>query len=216
MITEQTPADERLCAALVRHLESGFEQVVLAYQHRLYGFALRLSGNAQDAEEIAQDAFVRAYRALTTYTTEQTALLHLRPWLYQIALNVFRNRVRGLRIAETPLDGKDDEGDSVALHLEADAREQPERALAAAESERALAGLIAALPEHFRIAVVLRHIEGLSYGEMAALLGLPTGTLKAHVHRGVKLLRASLESLESQESRASRELHDAASVSEVG
>jgi RNA polymerase sigma-70 factor (ECF subfamily) len=65
-----------------------------------------------------------------------------------------------------------------------------------------LAGLIAALPEHFRIAIVLRHIEGLSYAEMAALLGLPTGTLKAHVHRAVKQLQKALDHLEYDESNS--------------
>jgi RNA polymerase sigma-70 factor, ECF subfamily len=188
-------SDERISASLVTNLEDGFERLVIAYQHRLYGFALRLAGNQQDAEEIAQDAFVRAYRALSTYAPPQTATLRLRPWLFQIALNVFRNRMRLVRPQQVPLDQAGEDGE-VLLQLEADRREQPEQMLDSAESERRLAGLIAALPEHFRIAIVLRHIEGLSYAEMAALLGLPTGTLKAHVHRAVKQLQKALDILE--------------------
>jgi RNA polymerase sigma-70 factor, ECF subfamily len=187
--------DERISASLVTNLEDGFERLVIAYQHRLYGFALRLAGNPQDAEEIAQDAFVRAYRALSTYAPPQTATLRLRPWLFQIALNVFRNRMRLVRPQQVPLDQAGEDGE-LLLQLEADRREQPEQMLDSAESERRLAGLIAALPEHFRIAIVLRHIEGLSYADMAALLGLPTGTLKAHVHRGVKQLQKALDILE--------------------
>jgi RNA polymerase sigma-70 factor (ECF subfamily) len=194
-MTENIQTDERLCTALVANLESGFEALVLAYQHRLYGFALRLSGNAQDAEEIAQDAFVRAYRALMTYTPPQTATLRLRPWLFQIALNVFRNRIRGAPRAphQVPLDtsGEADLQD----RLIAGTGDQPEQAVVNNEGERLLTQLISALPEHFRIAIVLRHIEGLSYSEMAALLGQPAGTLKAHVHRGVKQLRVALDSL---------------------
>jgi RNA polymerase sigma-70 factor, ECF subfamily len=195
-MTEYIQADERLCTALVANLESGFEALVLAYQHRLYGFALRLSGNAEDAEEIAQDAFVRAYRALSTYTPPQTATLRLRPWLFQIALNVFRNRIRGAikPLYQVPLDtsGEGDQSD----RLIASAGDQPEQAVVNSEGERLLTQLISALPEHFRIAIVLRHIEGLSYTEMAALLGQPAGTLKAHVHRGVKQLRVVLDSQE--------------------
>ena len=86
--------DQDVSAALAADLEGSFEQVVVAYQNRLYGFALRLTGSPQDAEEITQDAFVRAYRALATYPAMRIRTLALRPWLHQILLNVFRNRVR--------------------------------------------------------------------------------------------------------------------------
>jgi RNA polymerase sigma-70 factor (ECF subfamily) len=210
-MTEYIQTDERLCTALVANLESGFEALVLAYQHRLYGFALRLSGNAEDAEEIAQDAFVRAYRALLTYTPPQTATLRLRPWLFQIALNVFRNRIRGAIKPphQVPLDTSV-EGDLVERFV-AGAGDQPEQAAVNSEGERLLTKLISSLPEHFRIAIVLRHIEGLSYSEMAALLGQPAGTLKAHVHRGVKQLRVALDSLEPGSPYSS----DQAAMSEV-
>jgi RNA polymerase sigma-70 factor, ECF subfamily len=210
-MTEYIQTDERLCTALVANLESGFEALVLAYQHRLYGFALRLSGNAEDAEEIAQDAFVRAYRALSTYTPPQTATLRLRPWLFQIALNVFRNRIRGATKPphQVPLDTSG-EGDLVDRFI-ACAGDQPEQAVVNNEGERLLTQLISALPEHFRIAIVLRHIEGLSYSEMAALLGQPAGTLKAHVHRGVKQLRVALDSVELESPYSSNQ----AAMSEV-
>lgn len=219
-MSEHCENDERLCAGLVANLESGFEALVLAYQHRVYGFALRLSGNAEDAEEIAQDAFVRAYRALSTYTPPQTATLRLRPWLFQIALNVFRNRVR--RPAVTPrqvsLDGSAE--NDPADRLMAGDSDQPEQAAMTGEGERILVRLIADLPEHFRVAIVLRHVEGLSYAEMAALLGQPVGTLKAHVHRGVKQLRTALDALEDElpdgSGRSSqRNLGSRAAMSEV-
>jgi RNA polymerase sigma-70 factor, ECF subfamily len=183
---------QALCQALVENLAAGFEQVVLAYQHRLYGFALRLCGSPRDAEEIAQDAFVRAYRALAGYDAARRRALKIRPWLFQIALNIYRNRLRRRHVAETPLDVGDE--DSPPMRIEADSRERPDVAFDSSEESRDLAALIAAQPEHLRTAVVLRHVEGLSYDEIAALLDQPVGTVKAHVHRGTRLLRSALAS----------------------
>ncbi len=187
-------AEDELCIMLNGDLDSGFEQMVLAYQHRLYGFALRLSGNRQDAEEIAQDAFVRAYRALPGYSVEQRDTLAIRPWLYQIALNVYRNRVRRHTLRQVPLDAGDDDDDrgSPAYQIESDRRERPDIAAEAGEDRRELAELLTALPEHLRVAVILRHVEGMGYDEIATLLAQPVGTVKAHVHRGTQRVREAL------------------------
>jgi RNA polymerase sigma-70 factor (ECF subfamily) len=184
-----------LALALATDLDGHFERLVRTYQDRLYGFALRLSGCAQDAEEIAQDVFVRAYRALARYPTEQIRALALRPWLYQIALNVFRNTRRSRRLAVTSIDRitSHNSDEVTPLDLEDDGRERPEVLAEIRETRRDLAALLAALPERYRAAVVLRHVEGLSYGEAAALLGQPVGTVKANVHRGTRLLRAAIE-----------------------
>ena len=97
-------------AALAEDLDGQFELLVRTYQDRLYSFALRLSRSREDAEEIAQDAFVRAYRALKTYAPERIAALSLRAWLYQIALNVTRNRFRRRRPVHVSLEGPAGEG----------------------------------------------------------------------------------------------------------
>src|SRR5450432_2399213 len=93
-----------LPAALANDLDGHFEALVLAFQDRLYGFALRFCANREDAEEIAQDAFVRAYRALQKYPPDRIRSLSLRAWLYQIALNVARNRFRRKRHRLVSLD----------------------------------------------------------------------------------------------------------------
>jgi RNA polymerase sigma-70 factor (ECF subfamily) len=186
--------EDDFAVALAADLDGTFERMVRAYQARLYGFALRQTcGNAQDAEEIAQDAFVRAYRALRTYPPERVRALAVRPWLYQITLNVARNRRRGRRLRLVPLDAGED-GATSDGHQAPAAREEEQPDLIAERTEGAaeLATLVTALPDRYRAAVVLRHIEGLSYGEAAHVLGQPIGTVKANVHRGVRLLRASL------------------------
>jgi RNA polymerase sigma-70 factor, ECF subfamily len=186
-------ADQALPETLATDLDGSFELLVLAYQHRLYAFALRLTGSPQDAEEIVQDAFVRAYRALTKYPAARIRTLALRPWLYQIALNVFRNRMRHRQLQLVPLDrGREEE----IPEVEDDKEPRPDTALERDELKVLLGTLVAALPERYRVAVVLRHMQGLSYGEMAVMLKQPLGTIKANVHRGVRLLREALDDQE--------------------
>lgn len=182
-------AETKLLAALASNCDAAFEQVVYAYQGRLYAFALRLTGNPQDAEEIAQDAFVRAYQALATYDSQRIRTLALRAWLYQIALNVFRNRVRGRRLPLVPLEG---EGDEPVIEIEDDARARPEEQLLRSEGREELGALVLRLAPRLRVAVVLRHVEGMSYCEIATLLDEPVGTVKSNVHRGTLQLRRAL------------------------
>ncbi|HSE96284.1 MAG TPA: RNA polymerase sigma factor [Methylomirabilota bacterium] len=181
--------DNSLPAALAADLDGTFEAVVLAFQDRLYAFALRLTGSPGDAREIVQDALVRAYRALRGYPADRRRTLALRPWLYRITLNVTRNRGRARRRVTLPLDVLGTDG-----HPEppADAADRPEARLLGAERRRVLARLLAGLPDRYRAAVVLRHVHGLGYAEVAAILGQPVGTAKANVHRGLGLLRTAL------------------------
>lgn len=179
--------DDDLPAALAADLDGHFERLVLAYQQRLYAFALRLTSQPRDAEEIAQDAFVSAYRALALYPAERVRDLALRPWLYQITLNAARNRARVRRPATTPLD---EEG--MYTEPAAAAEQQPESRAESAERAGELAALVAELPERYRVAVLLHHVACLGYGEAALILGHPVGTVKSDVHRGIRLLRDAL------------------------
>jgi RNA polymerase sigma-70 factor (ECF subfamily) len=184
--------DETLTRELATNLDGTFEALVRAYQDRLYGFGLRLTGSPRDAEEIAQDAFVRAYRALARYPAERVQTLKLRPWLFQVTVNVARNRARTRRPPETALVSADGSRDGLA-ELPADPAEQPEQVAERHAERDQVAAVVAALPERYRAAVVLRHIQGLSYQEIAAVLGQPAGTVKSNVHRGVAALRATLD-----------------------
>ncbi|HEX9067824.1 MAG TPA: RNA polymerase sigma factor, partial [Ktedonobacterales bacterium] len=89
---------------LVTDLARGFECLVREQQHHVYAFAWSLTGNPQDAEDVSQEAFIRAWRALCGYDRERIRALRPRPWLFAIAHNVWRNRVRGKRLPTGPLD----------------------------------------------------------------------------------------------------------------
>jgi RNA polymerase sigma-70 factor (ECF subfamily) len=155
-----------------------FERMVHEHQDRVFALGFALTGNRHDAEEVAQDTFLRAYRALVTYPPDRIRELKQKPWLHRIALNVVRNRVRGIRPRLVELNGSEPDRalgpeDGALLKMEMDA----------------LAVRVAALPTRYRAAVVLRHVQELSYEEAAHALGQPVGTVKANVHRGLKLLR---------------------------
>jgi RNA polymerase sigma-70 factor (ECF subfamily) len=182
MIDEQS-----LSAHLAADLDGHFEHLVRTYQDRLYSFALRLTGSRQDAEESTQDAFVRAYRALQGYADERRRALRLRPWLYQITLNVVRNRVRRPMLVTVAVDGP------VGNGLAARSDERPEHLALLTETQSQLATALARLPRRYATAVVLRHVQGLSYAEVAEVLDQPVGTTKSDVHRGLRLLRVALE-----------------------
>jgi RNA polymerase sigma-70 factor, ECF subfamily len=184
--------DETLTRGLAADLDGTFETLVRTYQDRLFAFGLRLTGSPRDAEEIAQDAFVRAYRALWRYPSERIETLKLRAWLFQVTVNVARNRVRARRLAEVPLLSEDGTVERLADRPDSDA-EGPEQAAERHDEQQHLAAIVATLPERYRAAVVLRHIQGLSYQEIAAVLGQPAGTVKSNVHRGVAYLRAALD-----------------------
>jgi RNA polymerase sigma-70 factor, ECF subfamily len=158
--------------------ERVFERLVRDNQDRVYAVSLALTGNRHDAEEVAQDTFMRAYRALMTYPPERVRDLKQKAWLHRIAVNVFRNRVRGARPRLVELNGS-----------EPDHGSGPEEDVIRRAEIDALAARVACLPLRYREAVVLRHVHELSYAEAAEALGQPVGTVKANVHRGLKILR---------------------------
>ncbi len=178
-------APEELTQWLARDLDASFEEVVRTHQHRLFALALGMCGNPHDAEEVAQDTFVRAYRALKRFSPERLAELKLAPWLSRIAVNVVRNRVRSRRPELTLLDGA--EAESVEVP---ERRAGPERTVLARAGVRRLAGLVAALPPAQREAVLLHSVQQLTYAEVAGALNLSEATVRSNVHRGLQALRA--------------------------
>lgn len=183
--------DLALTARLAVDLDRAFASLVAGHQDRLYSIALRFLGEPRDAEEVAQDALVRAYRAMTAYDAERIRALRLRPWLASITVNLARNRRRRLDERRPPqqLEPLVDAG---AEPRDADERGGPHGRAARRETVRTLASALLALPPGPRAAVILRHVDGLSVAEAAAALDRPEGTVKAHASRGLAQLRRLL------------------------
>lgn len=175
---------DALCERLATDVDAAFPELVGAHQDLVFGVALRVARNEAAAQDVAQDAFVRAYRALKRYPPQRVRELHVRPWLARIALNAARNELRAKRVH--------DELDETATVV-ADPADGPLRAAERNDDKRMWARLLAQLPDRYRLAVALRYIDDLSYPELAEALDRPLGSVKSDVHRGTALLRAAYD-----------------------
>lgn len=157
-----------------------WEDIVRDHSTRVYRLAYRLTGDPHDAEDLTQDVFVRVFRSLSTYRPGS-----FEGWLHRITTNLFLDSVRRrARARVQPL------GDAEQFLVDADA--EPGQRLHDALLDPDLQSALDALPPDFRAAVVLCDIEGLTYEEVAAILGIKLGTVRSRIHRGRRLLRARL------------------------
>ncbi|MFQ6131835.1 MAG: RNA polymerase sigma factor [Armatimonadota bacterium] len=165
-----------------------FDELVQRHQRPVYNVCLRMLGDRDEAADLSQDAFVRAYSRLTRFERGRA----FRPWLLRIAINLCLNALRGRRPA-LPVDhGDSSEAGVVVLRAES---QGPDQALEARELTTEVQRAVLSLPETYRAVAVLRHVEGMKYEEIAEVTGLPMGTVKTHLFRAKNLLRQSLAHL---------------------
>jgi RNA polymerase sigma factor (sigma-70 family) len=168
---------------LAGDLDRAFPDFVTEMQGLVFNGARRWLPARQDAEDVTQEVFVKAYRALQGYPAEQVGDLRLRPWLFTITLNLCRNhaRTRSRRpnqvgLGRTDVPGRDTTDQSAIETLTVDEWRQR----------------LGQLTVRQRDAIVLRHVVGLTYDEIAEVVGRPAGTVKSDVHRGLDRLRSIL------------------------
>ncbi len=161
-----------------------------SYQRPVYSVALRMVGRVEDAEDITQETFVRLFRALDRYDPSRP----FRAWLFTIVSRLAidhlrRRRVRLISLTEPLPENAGEERERDLL----DPGAGPEQLAIENEEERDAEELIQSLPPHYRIVVIMRHLQDLSYEEIAEALHLPLGTVKARIHRARALLKEKLE-----------------------
>jgi RNA polymerase sigma-70 factor (ECF subfamily) len=178
---------------LIRRCRSGderaYRELVRRYQRQVYSIALRMVRSSEDAEDLAQETFVRMFRALDRYDLERP----FAAWLFTIASRLSIDHLRRKRIRPISLFRRDAESDEEWTIEVEDPGLKPDEVTVHAEEERRSTDLIDSLPEHYRIVVMLRHQQDLSYEEIAEALKLPLGTVKARIHRARALLRSRIE-----------------------
>jgi RNA polymerase sigma-70 factor (ECF subfamily) len=172
-----------------------FDQLVERYHKQAYNIAYRMAGNHADAEDLTQEAFIRAFRFFGQYRRE----LPFDSWLYKIMSNVFIDRLRRrpkvkIRSIDQPV--TTDEGE--AQFEIADPSDGPEDIVLSQEMDSRVQAALENLPEAFRITVIYADIEGLSYEEIAEATKTNIGTVRSRLHRGRRLLRDRLKKFEHQ------------------
>lgn len=168
---------------LVQRVQSGdkrsFDILVLKYQHKVVNLVLRYVHDHDTAEDVAQEAFIKAYKGLKSFRGESAFYT----WLYRIAINSAKNYLvsQSRRLPDIDIDAEEAEqfaGESALREYAT-----PERELLTAEMQRAINGAIEALPEDLRTAIILRELEGMSYEEIAEAMECPIGTVRSRIFR---------------------------------
>jgi RNA polymerase sigma-70 factor (ECF subfamily) len=192
-----TPADTDLM--LVERTVAGdqkaYELLVLKYQRRIERLIGRMVRDTDLVEDIAQETFIRAYRALAQFRGEA----QFYTWLYRIAVNTAKKALGDLKrdplVSENALRGGDEEDETSAVENELTTAETPETVLAAKEIAAAVNSAMEALPEELRQAVTLREIEGLSYEEIAEVMNCPIGTVRSRMFRAREAISVKIKPL---------------------
>ncbi len=181
--------DVALDVALVERHRCGdmqaFDEVYERFGEMVYNLALRLAGNREESADLTQEIFLRIYRHLGSFGGRST----LKTWVFRIAINHCRDRLSRHIPTMQSIDADPEEGSAMIADS---ARGPEELAVAADEGRRVMEGL-ARIPQVFREAVVLRDLEGLSYEEIAEVLGVRVGTVRSRIARGRDQLRSLLE-----------------------
>ena len=184
-------------AALIAQAQAGdvgaFDQLVLRHQQMVFAVALRMLGDRDDAQDVAQDAFVRAYQSFKSFRRDAK----LSTWLVSITMNLCRNRrrwwARRKRVIVASIDDPVETGEGNIAHDVADPSPSPAAAVERRERQRLLMATLQTLDQHDREVIVLRDIQGYSYEEIAHALGCQVGTVKSRLNRARFTLRARLD-----------------------
>lgn len=193
--------DQAAVAAVLAGQQHRFADLVERYQAPIIGYVRRMLGNYEDAVDLSQEVFVKAYSALSTYQPRYP----FSAWLFRIARNAAIDELRRRRLDTVSLDEPVELGEGAVRRQVAGSGAGPEGRLLRRELQDRVAAAVAELPEIYREPIVLRHAAGLSYQEIADALELPLGTVKTRIFRAREILRGSLADLLEPDEGATEE-----------
>ena len=189
------PTDLMLVERTVAGDQKAYELLVIKYQRRIERLIGRMVRDTDLIQDIAQETFIRAYRALAQFRGEA----QFYTWLYRIAVNTAKKALVDLKrdplVSESALKGGDDEDETSGVENELTSPETPETVLAAKEIAATVNSAMEALPDELRQAVTLREIEGLSYEEIAEAMNCPIGTVRSRIFRAREAISAKVKPL---------------------
>lgn len=181
-------SDERdLVRRCLAREERAYRELVRQYQTPVVNLAWRITGNSDDAAEVAQETFIRVLRSLHTYDPERP----LKTWLFKIAANLALDSLRRRKRRPVPIEDLFDEDEGPLLEA-VEPGLGPDAQLSLGQSAERFDALVQELPEHYQAILYLRYREDLAYEEIAETLRVPLGTVKVRLHRAHQILRRKL------------------------
>ncbi len=192
-----------------------FERDALSYLDALYRTALRMTRSEEEAEDLVQETYIRAFR----FQEQFEAGTNLKAWLFRILTNTFINEYQRRKRSRQVLDAataEQETTDGVLIHELSESQRSPESMLVDRSVSDDVQRALDALPDDFRVAVVLCDIEGLSYKEIAEVMGTPVGTVMSRLFRGRRLLQTSLKEFAQQRDDVKPESAPAAKAPAAG
>lgn len=196
-----TWSDEELVARSAGGDTESFNQLVIRWERPIYALAYRVIGREEDARDVCQEAFLRAFRALKGFKGQAK----FSSWLYRITLNLCRDWIRRQR--RTPIVETPDGVNLLDLAADTSAVESIEDRILTRETGRAVARAMATLPEEQRTAIILKEYHGMTFREIADVMGCPLSTVKTRLYQGLGVLRRRLEENGAQRSHEQFDLH---------
>src|SRR5437868_6958378 len=181
-----TWTDEELVARSISGDADSFNELVLRWERPIYALAYRTLGREEDARDVCQETFLRAYRALSRFRGEAK----FSSWLYRITLNLCRDWIRRQR--RTPVVQLPEDVEVMELPASREPSEPIENIVARNDLTRAVEKAMAKLPEEQRTAIILKEYHGLTFQEIADLAGCPLSTVKTRLYQGLAVLRREL------------------------
>lgn len=182
--------DEQLVARVQKGDKRSFDLLVLKYQHKVLALVRRFVKDQAEAEDVAQEAFIKAYRAISNFRGDSAFYT----WLYRIAVNTAKNALDARKrrpAADIDIDEVEDFAFSDGLRVE----ENPESLLATQDVYRVVEETLAALPDELRRALMLREFDGLAYEEIAEVMGCPIGTVRSRIFRAREAIDEAIRPL---------------------
>jgi RNA polymerase sigma-70 factor (ECF subfamily) len=181
---------EKTDAELISNTLAGdiasFNQLIKRYQRPVYNLVYRMLGNAEDASDVTQEVFLRAFCKLNTFRQDAV----FTAWLYRIASNMCVDHFRARKIT-VPIEVEEEKGREIPAKKE----ENPEYRAMQNTTGEVVRQAILDLPERYRDVVIMRHLQGMNIEEISNALQLPSGTVKTHLFRGREMLRSRLAPL---------------------